>query len=113
MAMVLLSMSVMLHEAGRIHDETSGAMNLHEVAEKVRHEKHQDVDEAESAAQRHMGHLMSFPSYVVSLERRSGRIKGRAKGGHWARDIEVRSFRPETFLRKITLIESLGEDDGD
>lgn len=113
MAIVLLSMSVMIHEAGRVHDETAGAMNLHEAVEKVRHEKYLNMDEAESAVQRHMGHLMSFPSYKVGLERKSGRIKGRGAGGRWTRDIEERAFRPETFLRKITLIESLGEDDGD
>ena len=37
MAMVLLSVSVMLQQAARIHDETKAAMGLHEAVEKGRH----------------------------------------------------------------------------
>lgn len=112
MAMVLFSMSVMLHEAGRIHDETAGAMNLHEAVEKVRHEKYFDGNEASHRAQRHMGRLMSFPSYTVEIKRKYGRVHGNGRGGGWNRTIDVKMFRPETFLRKITLIEGLGEDNG-
>ena len=36
MAMVLLSVSVMLQQAARIHDETKAAMGLHEAVEKAR-----------------------------------------------------------------------------
>ena len=39
MAMVFVSISVILGQAGRIHDETAGAMVLHEAVEKGRHEK--------------------------------------------------------------------------
>ena len=38
MAAVLLSISMMIHQAARIRDETVGAMGLHEAVEKGRHE---------------------------------------------------------------------------
>ena len=37
MAMVLLSIAVMLQQAGRIHDETKAAMGFHVAVEKARH----------------------------------------------------------------------------
>ncbi|MCC8026053.1 MAG: hypothetical protein LIP16_12260 [Clostridium sp.] len=113
MAIVLLAISVMLHEAGRIHDETKGAMILHEAAEKIRHERYMDIEAVRAGGEENMGLRMSFPSYRLSLKRRLGRIQGEGKGGNWTKKIECREFRPERFLRQITLIESLGDEDGD
>lgn len=113
MGMVLLAVAMMIHEAGRIHDETKGAMVLHEAVEKGRHERHINIEADGLGAEENMGFRMSFPSYQVSLKKRPGRIQGDGKGGKWDRRIESREFRPERFLRQITLIESLGDDDED
>lgn len=113
MAVVLLSLAVMLHEAGRIHDETKGAMNLHEAVEKGRHERKQEIGAVALKAEERMGLRLSFPSYQVSLKRGKGKIQGEGKGGSWRHEIESREFRPERFLRQITLIEGLGDKDED
>ena len=39
MAVILFGIGTIITEAGRIHDQVSCAMTVHEAAEKVRHEK--------------------------------------------------------------------------
>lgn len=109
MAVALLAVAVMIHEAGRIHDETKGAMTLHEAVEKGRHERYINIEEIGSGAEENMGLRMSFSSYGISLKRWMGRVTGKGQGGVWSRQIEIREFRPERFMRQITLIESLGD----
>lgn len=113
MAMVLLCISVMVHQAARIRDETAGAMSLHEAVEKGRHEKEADLEELAEAVLRRTGRPMTFSRYEMNLERHGNRILGSGQGGKRVHEIEAKRFRPETFLRRITLIESLGEEDGD
>ena len=113
MAVVLLAVAVMLHEAGRIHDETKGAMNLHEAVEKGRHERYMDLEVIGLGAEENMGLRMTFPSYKIFLKYSFDRIQGEGRGGNWRKRIESREFRPERFLRQITLIESLGDKNGD
>ena len=113
MVVVLLSVAVTLHEAGRLHDETNGAMNLHEAVEKGRHERYMDIEVIGLEAEENMGLRMSFPSCQISLKNSFGRIQGEGRGSNWRKRIESREFRPERFLRQITLIESLGDKDGD
>lgn len=131
MAAVLLCLSVMIRQAGRVHDETLGAMCLHEAVEKGRHEKGMEPDQIASAVQAYMGRPMAFTGFEISLKSRKSHISGSiyvsadryvsadshvsgsSYGGRWNREIEAEYFRPETFLRKITLIESLGEENGD
>ena len=51
--------------------------------------------------------------YQIQVKSRWKRISGKAQGTGWSHEIEGKRFRPEAFLRKITLIEGLGEEDGD
>ena len=113
MAMVLLSIAVMLQQAGRIHDETKAAMGLHEAVEKARHGSAKELQATGSAAQEHLGRLMFFPDCDLAIKEKGKRIYGEGRGGKWKREIEAGRFRPETFLRKITLIEGLVKEDGD
>lgn len=112
MAMVLLSISVMLQQASRIHDETKAAMGLHEAVEKSRHGSGKELDASASGAREHMGRLMFFPDCSLAIKEKGQRIYGEGRGGKWKREIEAGRFRPETFLRKITLIEGLVKEDG-
>ena len=105
MAMVLLSILVMLQQAGRIHDEAKAAMGMHEAVEKGRHGSVKELEASVSGAQEHMGRLLFFPDCNLI-------IKEKGRGGKWKREIEAGRFRPETFLRKITLIEGLVKEDG-
>ena len=84
MAVLLFGLGTVIMEAGRIHDEVTGAMVIHEAVEKSRHEKELDLKEAASFFQ-----------------------------GNWEKEIQGQRFRPEAFLRKITLIEKLGDKNED
>ena len=55
----------------------------------------------------------TLSGYQIQLKSRWNRISGKAQGTGWSHEIEGKRFRPEAFLRKITLIEGLGEEDGD
>ena len=112
MAMVLLSLSVMIRQAGYMRDETVGMISLHEAVEKGRHEKGLDLDGAASAAEGYMGNPRTFSEYKIGLSQRGIRVSGKGQGGRWSYEIQGKRFRPEMFLRKITLIEGLGEEDG-
>ena len=50
MAVLLFGLGTMIMEAGRIHDEVTGAMVIHEAVEKSRHEKELDLKEPGSQA---------------------------------------------------------------
>ena len=81
MAMVLLSIAVMLQQAGRIHDETKAAMGLHEAVEKARHGSAKELQATGSAAQEHLGRLMFFPDCDLAIkEKRTEDIRRRQRG---------------------------------
>ncbi len=107
MAVVFFSLGAALGQAGRMHDRAAGAMVLHEAVEKARHEKGEDPQKVGEEAQGRMGLLLSFPGYGISLGESGGRYQGRGEGGEWSRVIEAAPFRPEKFLRMITLLDGL------
>lgn len=116
MAVTLLAVATMLQASCRLHDGTVGAMVLHEMVETARHEKELDPAEAARLAKGHMKLLFADGS----MELKNGgnalqghTIQGKAKAGSWEKEIEGQCFRPETFMRRITLLEQLGEHDGD
>ena len=111
MAVVLLASAVVIREAGRIHDETKGAMLLHEAVEKGRHEKRAEPERLAEEWQERAGLFLRFPSWRLTLREKGGGLSGKGAGGDWEYSIEIRKFRPESFLRKITLLEKLGERD--
>lgn len=113
MSMVLLCLCVLIRQAGNLRDEAVGAISLHEAVEKGRHVKGMELDGIVSDVQRYMGNPMTFPEYRIHLISRGKRIRGKGQGGGWSHEIDSKKFRPETFLRKITLIQGLGEEDGD
>lgn len=113
MGMVLLSLSVMIRQASRLRDETLGAMCIHEAVEKGRHEKEAGLDQIASEVQDYMGNPMTFSGYSIELKNSRSHVSGIGKGGSWSHEIENTRFRPEKFMRQITVIESLGEKNGD
>ncbi len=116
MAVTLLAVVTMLQASCRLHDRTVGAMVLHEMVEIARHEK--ALDPAEAA--RLGGGYMKLLSAEGNLNlKKQGNavlgytIQGKARAGSWEKEIEGQCFRPETFMRRITLLEQLGEHNGD
>lgn len=111
MAITLLAVAAMLQSSCRLHDRTVGAMVLHEVVETARHEKGLDPKEAARLGEDRLKLLYAVGS--LELENRGKAIHGKARAGQWKKEIKSRCFRPETFLRRITLLEQLGEHNGD
>lgn len=113
MAVILFGIGTVITEAGRIHDQVSGAMTVHEAAEKARHEKNMDLGEMEAFFQRNKGLRLRMKGDRLSLGKEGKWIRAKGRAENWEKEVRLRRFRPETFLRKITLIEKLGEEDED
>lgn len=113
MAVILFGIGTVITEAGRIHDQVSGAMTVHEAAEKARHEKNMDLGEMEAFFQRNKGLRLRMKGDRLSLGKEGKWIRATGRAENWEKEVRLRRFRPETFLRKITLIEKLGEEDED
>lgn len=111
MAVVLLAAACMIRTAGRLHDRTKGAMILHEMTEKYRHEKELSAEDAAGDLQDRGDLWMSFQEFALDIEEKGKWRQGKAEEGDWEHRIQMEVFRPETFLRRITLIEDLGEED--
>ena len=104
MSVVLLSLAVFIGKAGQVHDETAAAMVLHEAVEKCRHEKNLRSQEAELFFRENKGLMLQFVDLHLSIQEKGEKRIGKVSGGKWKKQIEVKEFRPEQFLRKITLI---------
>lgn len=112
-SILLLSIGVLIRQAGVIHDETVGAMTVHEAVEKSRHERREPAERTAEFFRRQGGIRLQHADWSLSLKEAGTKRTGTAKGGDWHKEIEMKEFRPETFLRQITLIESPGGRDED
>ena len=67
MAVILFGIGTIITEAGRIHDQVSCAMTVHEAAEKARHEKTVDLEEIEAFFQKNKGLRLHMKDDRLSL----------------------------------------------
>ena len=102
MAVVLFSLAALIGKAGQIHDETAAAMVLHEGVEKCRHEKNIQSEDAEAFFKRNAGLMLRYTDLTVSIQERGAKKTGKVKGGDWEKQIEMKEFRPEEFMRMVT-----------
>ncbi len=103
-AVVILSVATAIQAAYGLRGRTAGAMALHEAVETARHEKDLTVEEVRA--------LFDKTGVLIELRERGGAIEGTARGKRWEVRIQGTKFRPEDFLRKITLLEQLEEGNG-
>lgn len=102
MAVVLFSLAALIGKAGQIHDETAAAMVLHESVEKCRHEKNIRSEDAEAFFKRNAGLMLRYTDLTVSIQEKGAKKMGKVKGGDWEKQIEMKEFRPEEFMRMVT-----------
>lgn len=102
MAVVLFSLAALIGKAGQIHDETAAAMVLHEGVEKCRHEKSIRSEDAEAFCKRNAGLMLRYTDLTVSIQEKGAKKMGKVKGGDWEKQIEMKEFRPEEFMRMVT-----------
>lgn len=103
-AVVILSVVTAIQAAYGLRGRVVGAMVLHEAVETARHEKGLAAGEVQARFER--------TGLRLELRDQGRNIDGTAKGGRWEAEIQGTRFRPEEFLRKITLLEQLEEGNG-
>lgn len=113
MTVVLLSVWTMIRGAYRLHDQVTGGMILHEMIELSAHESQLDQDQIEAMGNRALGHLFVLKSTGMILEQEGGMVSGRLFGSGQNLQIQTKRFRPQDFLREMTILEELREENGD
>lgn len=113
MTVVLLSVWTMIRGAYRLHDQVTGGMILHEMIELSAHESQLDQDQIEAMGNRTLGHLFVLKSTGMILEQEGGMVSGRLFGSGQNLQIQTKRFRPQDFLREMTILEELREENGD
>ena len=93
MAVVLFSLAALIGKAGQIHDEG---------IEKCRHEKNIRSEDAEAFFKRNAGLMLRYTDLTVSIQEKGAKKMGKVKGGDWEKQIEMKEFRPEEFMRMVT-----------
>lgn len=103
-AVVLFSITSMFQAAYGLRGRVVKTMVLHEAVEVARHEKQMRTDDIKA--------IFSGAASGIELGERGDMIRGKARSGRWEAEITGHKFRPESFLRKITLLEQLEEGNG-
>lgn len=102
-AVVILAVVTTIQAAYGLRGRVVQAMVLHEAVETVRHEKGLTAQEVQTRFER--------TGVRLELQERGGIIDGQA-ADRWEVRIQSTKFRPEEFLRRITLLEQLEEGNG-
>lgn len=107
MAFILIVMVTIFQNAARIHDETAQAMKLHQAVEKGRHGTLENLAASTDSVMDQKEILMAFSDWDMNVAKAGKRVTGVGTGDAWSKSIEAEAFRPELFLRKVTLIKKL------
>ena len=100
MAVVLLSLTVMILAAYRIHDETAGAMAVQEAVEKRTHLETEDI-ERDSPVKT----VFLKDPYDVWTGTDATNVTGKGTGRSWKLEIIHKKYEPERFLRMVSMAE--------
>lgn len=103
-AVVILAVVTTIQAAYGLRGRVVQAMVLHEAVETARHEKGLTAQEVQTRFER--------TGVRLELQERGGIIDGQAAADRWEVRIQSTKFRPEEFLRRITLLEQLEEGNG-
>lgn len=106
--MVFLSLAFMLCSAFEIHDQTVGAMSLHEAVALGSHETDLDRGKVKDLGNSQMERMI-LNRVNLELEDKGTEIKGSVNAENWGIEITQKDFYPEDFLRKVTLLKQLKE----
>ena len=111
-SVVILSLWTMIHRAYQLHDQVTGNMILHEAVELSVHGEEPDFSERARSGSEALDGLFTFHGSAMELKQKGDNIEGRASCGEWSRQIIIKDYCPQGFLRKVTLLEELGEGNG-
>ena len=86
-----------------VKNRTVGAMMLEEAVEWIRSDEQCPLAEEAGAGMERLG-------FGITVRSEGERVDGTVSGAGWEREISMKRFRPEEFLRKISVIEGKLED---
>lgn len=112
MWVVVVALWTTVQRAYLLHDQVAGSMILHEAVELSAHQEEPDLSQTGQAGEEAINRLFTFSGSSLELKQHGDYIEGKAANGKWSRQISVKKFQPQDFLRKITLLEELGDRDG-
>lgn len=100
MAAVLLVIGSIIKEGFFLHDQVRGTLVLQETIELIRRgEWENGTEEAAGIGQKKSAPMFSFSDYHLSLKDLGIYYQGTAQSGAWKKEIRIRIFNPEDFLR--------------
>lgn len=102
MSIVLLVILQIIRGAFFLHDQVRGTMVLEEAIEQVRRgEWDETLTKAERQGNEKSSPMFHLSDYRINLKKSSAVYKGTAKSRQWEKEIVIRSFNPEEFLRLV------------
>ena len=98
MAVVFFSLAHGILWAYGVKNRTVGAMMLEEAMEWIRYDEESSLMEEAERGMERLG-------FQIQVESEGENLRGTVAGDGWEREISMKKFRPEEFLRKISVIE--------
>ena len=113
MAVILLSFAFAIRFSLKLHDAVTGTAVLNEAMELQGHlpKTHAQAEEAEVnayAASRLEG-MLSEKRYALTLSKKGRKTIGKISGKNYQAQLSDKGFRPEEWMRKLTLLDPLRE----
>jgi len=108
---VFLTLALIIEHAYVVHDQVTGGMILEETVEKIRYRKEtgERTDELRMEGECRGSPRLWLGDYGLQIKEDSAKIDGKASAGDWSREIEMKRFEPEQFLRRYQALTEIGE----
>lgn len=107
--LALFCMAVLIRFGFQIHDQAVGNAVLNEGLELAGHAEEADADDLSARGSRRMSRALSGKGFRISISKDGDGFQGNAGGNRYQKHMTDKGFHPEKFLRRITLIEEMGE----
>lgn len=107
--LILFCMALLIRFGFQIHDQAVGNAVLNEGLELAGHAEEADAGDLSARGSRRMSRALSGKGFQISISRDGEGFRGSAGGNRYQKHMTDRGFHPERFLRRITLIEAMGD----
>lgn len=115
LGIVFLALAAVIKEAYILHDTVTGSMILEETMEKAAYNCDIEKDETYliSYGEKRGNPRLWLGTYEIGLNIEERKVNGRAAAGDWNMQMEIKRFRPETFLRRAEALKEMGNGQAD
>lgn len=105
----LFCMAFLIRFGFQIHDRAVGNAVLNEGLELAGHAETADASDLSARGSRRMRRALSGKGFQISISGYGEGFQGSAGGNRYQKQMTDKGFHPEKFLRRITLIEGMGD----